>query len=211
MALQALAVCIAGKILGALGCFLLAQRAKPLVERLMRRHRRLRALERTVHAHPLKATLLVRFSMLPAPIKNYGWGSLGVDFRIFLAATILEVRRRRQLGLPRAATARSAQRGPSPPPLPHCGTRASHPQRRAWQAPMYALPPVLLGSQLHDLADLAAGRQRIAPHPVQLGLGALMLLLLVLLATTSHRWLEAEQRGAASDPPRGTASETEPV
>ena len=98
-----------------------------------------------------------------------------------------------------------------PPPL-HCGTRASHPVRRAWQAPMYALPPVLLGSQLHDLADLAAGRQRIAPHPVQLGLGVLMLLLLVLLATTSHRWLEAEQRGAASDPPRGTgAVGTEPV
>ena len=92
MALQALAVCITGKIIGALGCFVLSQQAKPLVARLMRRHRRLRALERTVHAHPLKATLLVRFSMLPAPIKNYGWGSLGVDFRIFLAATILEVR-----------------------------------------------------------------------------------------------------------------------
>jgi len=92
LALQALAVCIAGKILGALGCFLLSQRAKPLVERLMRRHRRLRALERTVHAHPLKATLLVRFSLLPAPIKNYGWGSLGVDFRVFLVATVLEVR-----------------------------------------------------------------------------------------------------------------------
>ena len=92
MALQALAVCIAGKILGALGCFVLSQRAKPLVERLMRRHRRLRALERTVHAHPLKATLLVRFSLLPAPIKNYGWGSLGVDFRVFLLATVLEVR-----------------------------------------------------------------------------------------------------------------------
>ena len=92
MALQALAVCIAGKILGALGCFLLSQQAKPLVERLMRRHRRLRALERTVHAHPLKATLLVRFSLLPAPIKNYGWGSLGVDFRVFLVATVLEVR-----------------------------------------------------------------------------------------------------------------------
>ena len=92
LALQALAVCIAGKILGALGCFVLSQRAKPLVERLMRRHRRLRALERTVHAHPLKATLLVRFSLLPAPIKNYGWGSLGVDFRVFLLATVLEVR-----------------------------------------------------------------------------------------------------------------------
>ena len=74
------------------------------------------------------------------------------------------------------------------------------------------LPPVLLGSQLNDLADLAAGRQRIRPHPVQLGLGVLMLLLLVLLATTSHRWLEAEQRGAASDLPRGTEdTETEPV
>ena len=77
---------------------------------------------------------------------------------------------------------------------------------------MYALPPVLLGSQLNDLADLAAGRQRIRPHPLQLGLGVLILLLLVLLATTSHRWLEAEQRGAASDLPRGTDdTETEPV
>ena len=45
-----------------------------------------------MHAHPLKATLLVRFSLLPAPIKNYGWGSLGVDFRVFLLATVLEVR-----------------------------------------------------------------------------------------------------------------------
>ena len=94
----------------------------------------------------------------------------------------------------------------------HCGTWPSHPTHRVWQAPMYALPPVLLGSQLNDLADLAAGRQRIRPHPLQLGLGVLMLLLLVLLATTSHRWLEAEQRGAASDLPRGTDdTETEPV
>ena len=80
---------------------------------------------------------------------------------------------------------------------------------------MYALPPVLLGSQLSDLADLAAGRQRIRPHPLQLGLGGLMLLLLVLLAATSHRWLEAEQRGAAlgglaaSDLPRCTDEDGE--
>lgn len=196
LGLQALAVCIVGKTLGAVGCFLISQQAKPLVERLMRRHRRLRALERTVHAHPLKATLLVRFSMLPAPIKNYGWGSLGVDFRIFLVATLLEVRRLHTLGFTRRWR----------------GARASHSNHRVWQAPMYALPPVLLGGQLNDLADLAAGRQRIRLHPLQLGLGVLMLVLLVLLATTSHRWLEAEQRGAASDLPCGTDdTETEPV
>ena len=171
-------VCVVGKTLGAVGCFAISQHAKPLVERLMRRHRRLRTLERTVHAHPLKATMLVRFSMLPAPVKNYGWGSLGVDFRIFLVATLAEVRRLR------AAVAR--------------GARASHPTRPpplcAWQAPLYSLPPVLLGGQLSDLADVAAGRQRIRPNPFQLGLGLAMLLLLVLLAATSHRWLEAEQR-----------------
>lgn len=100
-----------GKSLGAVGCFVIAQQAKPLVERLMRRHRRLRALERTVHAHPLKATLLVRFSMLPAPIKNYGWGSLGVDFRIFLVATLLEV-----LPLHYAPWLPSAGPEPSTPP-----------------------------------------------------------------------------------------------
>ena len=61
---------------------------------------------------------------------------------------------------------------------------------------MYALPPVLLGGQLSDLADLAAGRQQIRPDPLQLGLGVAMLLVLVMLAATSHRWLEAEQGGA---------------
>ena len=118
---QALLVCIVGKTLGAVGCFALSQQAKPLVARLMRQHRRLRALERTVHAHPLKATLLVRFSMLPAPVKNYGWaallssslsssdlkvgdlkardlgvGDLGVGFPVFLIATLAEVRRWRR-------------------------------------------------------------------------------------------------------------------
>ena len=38
MALQALAVCITGKIIGALGCFVLSQQAKPLVARLMYMH-----------------------------------------------------------------------------------------------------------------------------------------------------------------------------
>ncbi len=154
----AMAIAITGKTLGAIGCFVVSQQAKPFVERLMRRHRRLRALERTVHAHPLKATLLVRFSMLPAPVKNYGWGSLGVDFWIFLTATLLE-------------------------------------------APMYALPPVLLGAQLSDLADVAAGRQRIRPHPFQLGLGVAMLVLLVLLCFYSQRWLEQElpSHGSSTD------------
>ena len=70
---------------------------------------------------------------------------------------------------------------------------------------MYALPPVLLGGQLSDLADVAAGRQEIRPDPFQLGLGVAMLLLLVLLAATSHRWLEAEQQGAAMAESEGAA------
>jgi len=147
----ALAVCIVGKTIGACACFAVAGYAKPFVERLMRRHRRLRALSRLVQAHPLKATLLVRFSTLPAPIKNYGWSSLGVSFRVFFVATLAE-------------------------------------------APMYALPPVLLGGQLNDLADLAAGKQRIPLNKWQLALGLSMLLLLVVLGATSQRWLEAEQR-----------------
>ena len=53
---------------------------------------------------------------------------------------------------------------------------------------------MLLGGQLSDLADLAAGRQHIRPDPLQLGLGVAMLFVLVVLAATSHRWLEAEQR-----------------
>lgn len=83
------------------------------------------------------------------------------------------------------------------------GARASHPALKprltacAWQAPLYALPPVLLGGQLSDLADLAAGQQLVRPDPLQLGLGVFMLLVLVVLAATSHRWLEVEQRGTA--------------
>jgi len=87
----AVLVCVVGKTLGAVGCFALAQQAKPLVARLVRTHSRLRGLERTVRAHPAKATMLVRFSLLPAAVKNYGSGSLGVDFRVFLAAALAEV------------------------------------------------------------------------------------------------------------------------
>lgn len=162
----ALAVCIVGKTIGACACFAIAQHAKPFVERLMRRHRRLRALSRLVQAHPLKATLLVRFSTLPAPIKNYGWSSLGVDFKVFFVATLAE-------------------------------------------APMYALPPVLLGAQLNDLADLAAGKQRIPLNRWQLALGLSMLLLLVVLSATSQRWLEAEQR--ATEEPADSEAETQLV
>ena len=108
---QALLVCVLGKTFGAVGCFAISQRAKPLVARLMRRHRRLRGFERTVRAHPLKATMLVRFSMLPAPVKNYGWGSLGVDFRVFLVAALAEVRHLRA-----AAAHGSGVRRPNPTP-----------------------------------------------------------------------------------------------
>ena len=88
-------VCVVGKTLGAVSCFAIAQQAKPLVARLVQNHSRLRGLERTVRAHPVKATMLVRFSLLPAAVKNYGSGSLGIDFRVFLAAALAEVRRAR--------------------------------------------------------------------------------------------------------------------
>lgn len=53
---------------------------------------------------------------------------------------------------------------------------------------MYALSPLqLLGRQLGDLVDIAAGRQRIRPHHVQLGFGLAMMLLIVLVAVLS--WL----------------------
>ena len=71
---------------------------------------------------------------------------------------------------------------------------------------MYALPPVLLGGQLNDLADLAAGKQRIPLNTWQLALGLSMLLMLVVLGATSQRWLEAEQR--ATEEPADSEAET---
>ena len=88
----AVAVCVVGKTVGASLCFAIARSLSHTVEpeRLLARHRRLQALARVVHEHPLKTTLLVRFAWLPAPVKNYGWTVVGIEYRIFLLATLAE-------------------------------------------------------------------------------------------------------------------------
>jgi len=89
----ALAVCVIGKTIGACTCFAISRTiATDWAERLINESNSesLAQMRRSVQGRPILTTILSRFSYIPAAVKNYGWPVLGVDFRVFLFAVVLE-------------------------------------------------------------------------------------------------------------------------
>ena len=89
----AMLICVTGKMIGGISCYVLLSRSKlgrVTAERFLEKHQHLAVLKREMHLNQFRMTLLVRLACVPVALKTAFCIVMRVDPRIFFICTLIE-------------------------------------------------------------------------------------------------------------------------